>query len=789
MLIFQCFTFSFSFHTLFLCIIYDTLMRVYKTPLANYYLTDYLLVNYYSSYYMAKRRRKRRKKSTAVVLNKYKLGSFFVVLGGLYFFAYFLASESPLIQFFERGAFAIFGELGTGPFFALSIVVWLMFMVQWHMIKTLAKQFILMLVFVSAFLNFQIIDGGSSAYEAFGWYISRPLIWMLEQIFWPQPVAIKVFVVLLFAWLIARILYSFNVSMPRLNLQLQQDSRPARSPKRTSVSMWSSRTSNELEKKVKASLGRESSSDKNRLIDAKALVSWQKSAASWPKSALKDMIKKKLTKQVDDKVHEKTMAKISFPADKPSFPTSIMDSSLGQEHHINESFLVEQAKSLQNKLMEFNVPVEIQGFDIWPSVVQVKVRPEAGIKVSSIENLKNDIALSMKAKWLRIVAPIPGTDTVGIQIPNPKPTMVHLGDVLKSQDFVKAMQDNLTNIALGKAIDGSDVIVPLEKMPHLLVAGATGTGKSVGVNDMILSLMYQNSPSELKFLMIDPKQVELEFYSWLPYLLAPIVTAPDQALKLLQRSVEEMESRYSKLKKIKAKNLDEYNKKSAEDPLYRIVIVIDELADLMMSGNKKDVETCITRIAQKARAVGMHLIIATQRPSVNVLTGLIKANIPTRVSFAVVSQIDSRTILWMKWAEDLVGRGDLLYMDTNTKFPRRIQAPFVSSDETEKIMESLKAKYMSNLTEEDIYHPEIVRMLEWRVDTSKNMRSGWGWGDDEELIEQAIEIIADTRKASATMLQRKLNVGFARAARIMDSLEERGIVWPQEWAKPREVLI
>lgn len=344
------------------------------------------------------------------------------------------------------------------------------------------------------------------------------------------------------------------------------------------------------------------------------------SSSSSGSSLVKDIFKQSLTKKVDEKVHKKTTVKIDYPKDKPTFSTSLMPGDNGADTNIDETFLIKNAKALQDKLMEFNVPVTIDGFDIGPTVVQVRVRPEAGIKVSSIENLKNDIALSMKTKSLRIICPIPGTDCVGIQIPNPKAKPVYLGDVLKSQDFSTSMHKNLTNMALGVSIDNRNIIKPLNAMPHALIAGATGSGKSVGVNGMILSLMYQNSPAELKFLMIDPKQVEMELYSGLPYLLAPIVTRPDKALKVLQWSVDEMETRYTKLKKSKTKKLAQYNRKHPEDKMYRIVIVIDELADLMMSGNKKEVELCITRIAQKARAVGMHLIIATQRPSVNVLT-------------------------------------------------------------------------------------------------------------------------------------------------------------------------
>ena len=414
--------------------------------------------------------------------------------------------------------------------------------------------------------------------------------------------------------------------------------------------------------------------------------------------------------------------------------------------------------------------------------MQIKIKPEEGIKISAIEGLSNDIKLSLKSKSLRIIAPIPGTDMIGIQIPNPKASMVRLGDIISTEEFSMQMKKNSTNLSLGKGIDGSVQVKALESMPHLLVAGATGSGKSVGINDFIVSLMFQNTPAELKFLMVDPKQVELEMYSGLPYLLAPIVYDSGKAIKLLQWTVEEMEKRYSTLKDQRVRNLDEYNQKmeaEGQEKMYRIVFIIDEMADMMLSSsaNRKEVENCINRLAAKARAVGIHLILATQRPSVNVITGLIKANIPTRIAFGVVSEVDSRTILGRKGAEDLVGKGDMLYMDPSTKFPIRIQAPFVSTEEIERVVSQLRNKYMQNLTEEDIYHPEIIAALESKVETARGVLSSGGEaGNDEDLINQAIQVIAETRKASATLLQRKLNVGFARAARIMDVLEERGII-------------
>lgn len=506
-------------------------------------------------------------------------------------------------------------------------------------------------------------------------------------------------------------------------------------------------------------------------------------------SVLKSLLKEKINQKIQQKEDEQTIRQlhVNFPKDKPTFSISLLEENSNHGPSIDEQLLMDKANAIKNKLAEFDIDITIEGFNIGPTVIQFKLRPDSGIKIAKIESYDKDIALALKTKSLRVLAPIPGTDVVGIEIPHPKPQIVYLRDVIGGISFTKSMTQWFTNLPIGTSIDGTHLVKDLESMPHLLVAGATWSGKSVGVNTFITALMYQNTPSELKFLMVDPKQVELGIYEGIPYLLAPIITDPSKAVKLLRRTVDFMEERYGKLKKAKVRNMAEYNQKASdEEKMYRLVIIIDELADLMMSGNKKDTELYITRIAQKARAVGIHLILATQRPSVNVITWLIKANIPTRIAFWVVSQIDSRTILDIKGAEDLVGKGDLLYMDPKTKFPLRVQAPFISTGETEEIVRAIIDKYMVWLTENDIYHPEIIRLLE-----SKGEYAGddMAQGDDEELIEQAIQIIAETRKASATMLQRKLGVGFPRAARLIDIMEQRGIVWPQEWAKPREVLI
>ena len=596
--------------------------------------------------------------------------------------------------------------------------------------------------------------------------------------------AIYAIVIVLLLGAIVYLLYVLNVRLPKLpKINIEQSEKPIKKEKKTD--------SKEDERPTITISRPDISTDDILEKVSQATGKVVQATSSWG-SLLKEMFKTKVTQKIEEK---KPKPMISFSGDKPTFGYSALESNLGNQQTVDENFLVEKAKALQTKLSEFWVPIAIEGFDIWPSIVQIKIKPEEGIKISAIEGLSNDIKLSLKSKSLRIIAPIPGTDMIGIQIPNPKASMVRLGDIISTEEFSMQMKKNSTNLSLGKGIDGSVQVKALESMPHLLVAGATGSGKSVGINDFIVSLMFQNTPAELKFLMVDPKQVELEMYSGLPYLLAPIVYDSGKAIKLLQWTVEEMEKRYSTLKDQRVRNLDEYNQKmeaEGQEKMYRIVFIIDEMADMMLSSsaNRKEVENCINRLAAKARAVGIHLILATQRPSVNVITGLIKANIPTRIAFGVVSEVDSRTILGRKGAEDLVGKGDMLYMDPSTKFPIRIQAPFVSTEEIERVVSQLRNKYMQNLTEEDIYHPEIIAALESKVETARGVLSGGGeGGNDEDLINQAIQVIAETRKASATLLQRKLNVWFARAARIMDVLEERGIIWPQEGAKPRDIFI
>ena len=704
---------------------------------------------------------RRRKKKKNLVLNKYRLGLSMTILWSLFFFSLYFAEGSPVLMFLRTYASIAFGEVWLYVFFALCFLVGIVIIAKWYLMKLIMRQFVLMMFLISAVINFPIIDGEMSKYETLWGYISRPIIALLQVMFGHKAIATKAFIIILFILAIVWILYSFNFSFPKISLQTEKKPKQKKIAKNT------------------------------RVQEYKEIEDRQNFGQPVSRSLIKSLIKNKLETKIQEKEsveEKKSKPMISFSWEKPTFNVHVIKTSSDQKMTIDESFLMEKAKALQNKLMEFNVPIMIEWFDIGPSIVQIRIKPDEWIRLSMIEWLSNDISLSLKSKSVRIIAPIPGTDCVGIQLPNPKPVIVHLGDILWSQEFTSEMKKSDNNLSLGKAIDGSIIIKKLESMPHLLVAGATGSGKSVGVNDFILSLMYQNTPSELKFLMVDPKQVELELYAGLPYLLAPIVFEPEKALKLLKRTEHEMERRYGTLKEMRVKNIDEYNTKNPPEKMFRIIFVIDELASMMLSKAKRDVENCITHISAKARAVGIHLIIATQRPSVDVITGLIKANIPTRIAFGTVSEIDSRTILGRKWAETLLGKWDMLYMDPYTKSPIRIQAPFVSTEEIEKVVMTLKTKYMGGLTEEDIYNQEIVSLLENKLEAGNQLFSGGG-NDDDELIEQAIQVISQTRKASATLLQRKLGVGFARAARIMDALEERWIVGPQDGAKPRDIFI
>lgn len=439
----------------------------------------------------------------------------------------------------------------------------------------------------------------------------------------------------------------------------------------------------------------------------------------------------------------------------------------------------ENKEKIKKTLDNFNLEVEMGDVSIGPMVTQYTLRPAEGVKLNQITTLQNDIALALAAHPIRIEAPIPGQSLVGIEIPNETAATVTLKELLSAKDF-KARKDNLA-MCLGKDVSGKPVYKSIAKMPHMLIAGATGSGKSVCINGIITSLLFQNTPDDLRFILVDPKRVELTVYNGIPHLLTPVITEVEKTINALKWTVAEMDRRYEKLSRVGKRNIESYNESVAdEQKLPYIIFVIDELADLM-SVAASSVEAAIVRLAQMSRAIGIHLILATQRPSVNVITGLIKANMPARIAFSVTSLVDSRTILDYSGAEKLIGRGDMLYMDAETSSPKRIQGAFLSDEEIEAVVEYLR---------DDEDDPDYVHdIVEATTPTAGIPGIGGGSFDSDDLVPQAKEMIMSAGKASASLLQRRLRVGYARAARILDILEEEGFIGPAEGAKPRAILV
>jgi S-DNA-T family DNA segregation ATPase FtsK/SpoIIIE len=432
-------------------------------------------------------------------------------------------------------------------------------------------------------------------------------------------------------------------------------------------------------------------------------------------------------------------------------------------------------QKIQTTLEKFGIGVAMGKVSVGPTVAQYTLRPDEGVKLARITALQNDLALSLAAHPIRIEAPIPNTNLVGIEIPNKDVSLVRLKDLLSSQEFRKS-QSPLT-IVMGKDVAGKSQVSTVESMPHLLIAGATGSGKSIFINTLILSLLYRNSPAVVRMILVDPKRVELSLYNGIPHLLTPVITEPDKTVNALKWAVKEMDRRYRLLAESGSRNLPSFNANNPDEALPLIVIVIDELADLMAT-HSRDVEGMIVRLAQMARAIGIHLVLATQRPSVNVITGLIKANVPTRVAFNVASQVDSRTILDGAGAEKLLGSGDMLFLPGDRAKPVRLQGAFVSEEEVRQVVQDLREKN----PEESTYDESIV--------TSAHTGSGEaGDAGDDVLFEDAKRVVIESGKASASLLQRRLRVGYSRAARLLDMLEDFGVISPQEGNKPREVLM
>ena len=448
--------------------------------------------------------------------------------------------------------------------------------------------------------------------------------------------------------------------------------------------------------------------------------------------------------------------------------------------------LADTAAKLQKTLYSFGVSAKVENVSVGPTITRYELKPAEGTRVSKIANLADDIALNLAAETIRIEAPIPGKQAVGIEVPNKEKEAVHLREVIESSEFEN--NKSKLSVALGKDVAGKTIIADIGKMPHVLIAGSTGSGKSVCINSIITSIIYNAKPSEVKLVMVDPKVVELSVYNGIPHLLIPVVTDPKKAAGALAWAVQEMDDRYNKFAQKGVRDLKGYNKAIEEEnenaKLPQIVIIIDELADLMMVA-AKEVEEAICRLAQKARAAGMHLVIATQRPSVDVITGLIKANVPSRIAFAVSSQVDSRTILDSTGAEKLLGKGDMLFYPVGASKPIRIQGAFVSDEEVEKIVDFIKAN-----AGEVNYSEDIIESIEKSNKSDKELLESEACEDDSDpFLQDAIETVIETGQASTSFIQRKFKVGYARAGRIIDQMEERGIISGYQGSKPREVLM
>ncbi|MDD4570451.1 MAG: DNA translocase FtsK 4TM domain-containing protein [Tepidanaerobacteraceae bacterium] len=453
-------------------------------------------------------------------------------------------------------------------------------------------------------------------------------------------------------------------------------------------------------------------------------------------------------------------------------PISLLRKNTLKQSSFSEKELLHNAQILENTLESFGVQAKVIQVNCGPTITRFEIQPSPGIKVSKIVNLADDIALSLAAPDVRIEAPIPGKAAIGIEVPNKTNSTVYIRDVLESIEF-NTSQSKLT-IALGKNIGGNPVVTDLSGMPHLLIAGATGSGKSVCINTIISSILYKASPSEVRLMMIDPKVVELAIYDGIPHLLTPVVTDAKKAASALNWMVTEMERRYQTFAQEGVRDITRYNELYNEKPMPKILVIIDELADLMMI-SPREVEDSICRLAQMARAAGIHLVVATQRPSVDIITGLIKANIPSRISFAVSSQVDSRTILDVSGAEKLLGKGDMLFFPVGAAKPTRIQGVYISEEEVEKLVDYAKKQ------KQPAYEKNLSDFKEKQPDKKHE--------DTDELFQEAVSVVMDSGQASISMLQRRLRIGYTRAARLIDDMEERGFVGGYEGTKPREILI
>lgn len=592
---------------------------------------------------------------------------------------------------------------------------------------------------------------GSKTGGYVGYIISWPLLKLFD--YW-------ISLIILLALFIISFLIMFNTPI-KINLKLKKEEKE------------------EIEKEIK-----EAEIEKEEAIK-------ENEEAGIKQSAIMASIKKIVAPKDKEEIELEKLPKIKYPHFTPP-PLDLLETDKGKP---SSGDIKTNSNIIKRTLQNFGIEVEMDEINIGPSVTQYTLKPAEGIKLSRILALQNDLSLALAAHPLRIEAPIPGRSLVGIEIPNSAKTIVGLANLFSEDGFQKS--GNPLTLTLGRDVTGRAIFINLAKMPHLLIAGATGAGKSICIHSTIMSMLYKNSPESLRFIMIDPKRVELTIYNNIPHLLTPVITEPKKAIMALKWACAEMDKRYDTLLKAGVRDIASFHEKTNDyESMPYLIIIIDELADFMAT-YPREIESSIVRLAQMSRAVGIHLMVSTQRPSVEVITGLIKANITSRIALQVASQIDSRTILDMAGAEKLLGSGDMLYLAGDSAKPKRIQGPFISEKEIKNVVKFLANEYrdidMEELASEEtgtgitlekaLTDSKAQSSLELSFDNSDN------YGNDDEIFEEAKEMVIKTGKASSSYLQRKFKIGYARAARLIDMLEEAGVVGPGDGAKPREVLI
>lgn len=556
-----------------------------------------------------------------------------------------------------------------------------------------------------------------------------------------------------------------------MKVEENEDKKETRREKRLREKEEQRRAALELDDQITINLNDDGKSSKNKASEGYIEENLFKKEQEQKQEKVKEVLQLEHALTVEDEHYE-------FP------PVQLLSEGEKKSVKGGKKAVTDTAAKLQKTLYSFGVSAKVENVSVGPAITRYELKPAEGVRVSKIANLADDIALNLAAETIRIEAPIPGKQAVGIEIPNKENEIVHLRDIIDCSKFIE--HKSKLAFALGKDVAGEEVVTDIAKMPHVLIAGATGSGKSVCINTLIASIIYKAKPSEVKLVMVDPKVVELSVYNGIPHLLIPVVTDPKKAAGALAWAVQEMENRYSLFASKNVRDIKGYNeeldKEGSTEKLPQIVIIIDELADLMMVSSK-EVEDSICRLAQKARAAGMHLVIATQRPSVDVITGIIKANIPSRISFAVSSQVDSRTILDMAGAEKLLGKGDMLFYPAGAAKPTRVQGAFISDKEVEKVVDFVKANG------EATYNDDILEQIEKANSTDKEIEEQENDDDTDPLLMEAIEVVVETGQASTSFIQRRFKVGYARAGRIIDQMEERGIISGFQGSKPREVLM